>query len=527
VGEPSPPDGRGTSGLGLIRHLAKQSALLVSSGLFSYVAAFALNVLLARTLGAEPFGVWVVAYSIAQTLAALGLVGSDWIVLRQGSYYHGIGDRPRLRRTVHLALALAGTALVVLGAILIALAPLLGQAVFHSASIVPMLRLAGVMGPVIGIGQIMLFGTQAFKDMRDVALIRNVVAPLTRLVFVAVALLATSSQLSAFIGVFAAELAIAGMAVRALHRRLPLFGPTGAIETGPLIRFALPVWGKRLSEVTRSQLFPIFLGSLASLEDSAVFAAGKRVALAPAAVINSMNQVFSPMGSDLFLRGRRDELIALFKSVAKWGFLLGFPLFCLEVTFPGDILAMFGKDFTSGDTALIVLAVGMLFQFGTGPVTVTLIVIGRPRLALLDYIIVILAEIGLAIWLIPGHGVLGAAIASMVGNMLNNVLPLGQIWHLLHFHPYRVDYWKPVAAGVVSVALARWITSVVGVHPGVPTAVVASATIGVCYPILILLLGLSAQDKAAVQALIGMVSRSGKSPEAPDDPAVDGEDVGA
>jgi O-antigen/teichoic acid export membrane protein len=523
MSDASGPEGSGASGLGLVRHLARQSALLISSGLFSYIAGFALNVLLARALGAGAFGVWVVAFSVAQTLSALGLLGADWIVLRQGSYYHGIGDRPRLRRTVHLALGLAGTALIVLGSVLFGLAPVLGREVFHSDPIVPLLRFAAVMGPVIGIGQIMLFGTQAFKDMRDVALIRNVAAPLARLGFVVVALLVAKTQFSAFVGVFGAELAVAFMAVLALHRRLPLLGHTEAIQSGPLIRFALPVWGKRLSEVSRSQLFPVFLGSLDSLSASAVFAAGKRVALAPAAVINSMNQVFSPMGSDLFLQGRREELTALFKSVAKWGFVLGFPLFCLQVVFPRDILALFGEGFAGGDAALVVLAVGMLFQFGTGPVTVTLIVIGQPRLALLDYVIVIFAEVGLALWLIPSHGVLGAAIASMVGNTLNNVIPLGQIWHILHFHPYRVDYWKPIAASIAAVALAKGVSTVAGVNPGVLTAVVATAIVGVCYPLLLLLLRLSEQDKVTVDALVRMVGRSGRRPPDSLDPTVESE----
>lgn len=509
MGERSKSEGPGT-GLGPVRHLARQSALLISSGLFSYVGAFALNVVLARALGARGFGVWVVAFSVAQTLSALGLFGADWIVLRQGSYYQGVGDQLRLRRTIHLALTLAGTVLVVLGGILFGLSPLIGRGVFHSRPMVPLLRFAGVMGPVIGVGQIMLFGTQAFKDMRDVALIRNMAAPLVRLALVAVALLVARSQFSAFVGVFLAEFAVTLMAVLALQKRIPLFGPTEAIERRPLILFAVPVWGKRLTEVARSQLFPVLLGSLASLSASAVFVAGKRIALAPGGIINSMNQVFSPMGSDLFLRGRREELIDLFKSITKWGFVLGFPLFCLQVMFPRDILALFGNQFGTGETALVFLAVGMLSQFGTGPVTVTLIIIGRPRLALLDYIIVISTEIILAIWLIPSHGILGAAIANMTGNILNNALPLGQIWYILHFHPYRIDYWKPILAGIAAVALAKVLSSTAAVHPGVLTAVVATATVGMCYPTLLLLLRLSEQDKAAIEALLRRAGRSGR-----------------
>src|SRR5206468_5191944 len=114
-------------------------------------------------------------------------------------------------RTLYLALVLAATTLLALGGLLFILASTLGQAVFHSPSIVPLLRVAGALGPVMGIGQLMLFGTKAFKTMRDAALIGNVVQPLARLAFVGVALLLIESPLSAFVGVFLAEVALTGM----------------------------------------------------------------------------------------------------------------------------------------------------------------------------------------------------------------------------------------------------------------------------------------------------------------------------
>jgi hypothetical protein len=68
------------------------------------------------------------------------------------------------------------------------------------------------------------------------------------------------------------------------------------------------------------------------------------------------------------------------------------------------------------------------FLLGTGPVTVTLVLIGRSRLALLDYGIVIALEFGLALWLIPRYGLIGGAAARAIGTATNNILPLVQIW---------------------------------------------------------------------------------------------------
>jgi O-antigen/teichoic acid export membrane protein len=515
-------NGQSSSSLGQVRHLARQSGILVFSGVIGYVAALALAVLVARKLGAEGFGAWVVASSIAQTLAALGLVGADWIVLRQGSYYHSVGDVARLRGTIHLAIALASTVSVLLGAATVALAPVIARAFFDSPSMVPLLRLAGLAVPVMAIGQVMLFGTQAFKQMHDVAVIRNILAPLARLALVGLALIVLTSTVAAFAGLLLAEVAVSVLAVVALERRIPILGPTEPIERRGLIRFALPVWGNRLSEVARSQLFPVFLGSLASLEASGVFVAGKRIVQIPGAIINSMNQAYSPMASALYLQGKRNELRTLFRSVAKWSFTLGLPIFLFQALFPTEILSIFGPGFRSGAPALVLLAVGMLFQFGTGPVTVTLVVIGRPRLALIDYIVVIAVEIGMGLWLIPGYGVVGAAIATVAGRILNNVLPMIQVYRAEGVQPYDRSWAKPTAAAVAAAAIARLAVHATGLE-GAVEAVVAACLIGVIYLILLIVLGVGEEDRAAIQALFRRRTRPPTTPPDASDPHPDEE----
>ena len=97
----------------------------------------------------------------------------------------------------------------------------------------------------------------------------------------------------------------------------------------------------------------------------------------------------------------------------------------------------------------MILAVGLVFNFATGPVTVTLIIIGRSTLALVDYIAVIVLEVGLAFWLIPRYGLIGGAIAKAVGVAANNLVPLLQVWMTERILPFRKDFWKPAFAAVV------------------------------------------------------------------------------
>jgi O-antigen/teichoic acid export membrane protein len=136
-------------------------------------------------------------------------------------------------------------------------------------------------------------------------------------------------------------------------------------------------------------------------------------------------------------------------------------------------------------------------------------------MAFFDYVLVVVVETGLAIALIPRYGVTGAAIAKTVGTALNNLLPLAQIWSMLKFHPYRLDFLKPVAAGLASIALAFLVVRAIDFEAGVTTAVTATAITAASYVGCMLLFGLNEQDRAVISSLFSRVKKRSGGGEGP------------
>lgn len=493
--------------LGNTRRLVRQTGLLISSGVVSYGGQLLLYVVLARVLGPSGFGAWALAFALARTIGPLGILGADWIVLRQASFYEGKGDEARFRRTLYLGFALSASALTLLGGGLIAAAPLIAREVFEDSSIVPLLRLTGITAPLMGIQQIMLAGTQAFKSMREVALLRNVLRPLARVILVTGAVTLFSTQFSAYVGLTLAEAVIAAGSVYALNRRIPILGPTKPVDYGGLVKFALPAWGTKILTTSHRDIYSILVGSFAALASTGIFLASQQVAGVSTTIIFAMNQVYGPMGSDLYLQGRASELRGLFQSIAKWSFTLGFPLFCLQIGFPKEILSLFGRSFVDQSAILVFLAVGNLFSFGTGPSTTTLLIIGRSRMTFIDNVVTIGGEIVLAIWLIPALGLLGAGLARVIGVGFNNLIRMIQLRVILGFWPYRADYWKPLVAGLAALGLAKLVITATGLGLQPVTAVAAAIVIGVSYFGFVLILRLTDEDKMAINALTGRLRR--------------------
>jgi hypothetical protein len=87
--------------------------------------------------------------------------------------------------------------------------------------------------------------------------------------------------------------------------------------------------------------------------------------------------------------------------------------------------------------------------------------------------------------------------------MLNNILPLAQVWRALRITPYRLDFWKPVVAAAVAGIVAK--VAVFAIDPGhdLTVAILAIAATGITYLALLLVLRLDEQDRAMVGAIVG------------------------
>jgi O-antigen/teichoic acid export membrane protein len=105
-------------------------------------------------------------------------------------------------------------------------------------------------------------------------------------------------------------------------------------------------------------------------------------------------------------------------------------------TFGPVILNLFGSEFVRGQDALFVSSVAMLIGVGTGNVTVVLLMGGKSVWTLANTTIALLVNVVLSILLIPPLGITGAAMAWGASIVVNNVVPLVQVWRLLGIDPF-------------------------------------------------------------------------------------------
>jgi O-antigen/teichoic acid export membrane protein len=454
------------------RRIAGGAIVALSGSAVSFLVATAYQVLIARRLGAEGLGVFVLTLAVSTFLAEACDLGLDYGVLRFGGIAHGAGDPGRLRAVVQRGL-LGAVAAGSVAAVLLAAGATQVARVFDEPAMVPVLLPLACAIPFTGTSEVARASLRAMGRAVPSVASDSVITPVVRLVS---GLLATLAML-----------------LRLLPRSGRSRPPAG------LFRFSLPMSLNRVLLYTNNQTEIFILGLLQPAGPVGVFGVARRLSTLLGSLLASITVLFNPMVADLHHRGDHEELDRLFKTATRWLFTMAFPLCLIELVFARDLLHLFGRGFAGGASALAVLALGQLVNVGTGTVTGLLAMIGRARLSVLNSLFFLGLSLVLDFLLIPRWGILGAAIANASALAAVNLLRLVQVHHALGISPYDHHFLRPLGAGLAAVAVA-WLLPLSALHP-LPRLGLRALVLGVVYLVSLLALGIEPGDREVARAL--------------------------
>jgi O-antigen/teichoic acid export membrane protein len=476
------------------RRIAGGAIVALSGSAVSFLVATAYQVLIARRLGAEGLGVFVLTLAVSTFLAEACDLGLDYGVLRFGGIAHGAGDPGRLRAVVQRGL-LGAFAAGSVAAVLLAAGATQVARVFDEPAMVPVLLPLACAIPFTGTSEVARASLRAMGRAVPSVASDSVITPVVRLVSGLVALSIAADPRHVAIGYAATEVVVLLATLAMLLRLLPRSGrsrpPAG------LFRFSLPMSLNRVLLYTNNQTEIFILGLLQPAGPVGVFGVARRLSTLLGSLLASITVLFNPMVADLHHRGDHEELDRLFKTATRWLFTMAFPLCLIELVFARDLLHLFGRGFAGGASALAVLALGQLVNVGT--VTGLLAMIGRARLSVLNSLFFLGLSLVLDFLLIPRWGILGAAIANASALAAVNLLRLVQVHHALGISPYDHHFLRPLGAGLAAVAVA-WLLPLSALHP-LPRLGLRALVLGVVYLVSLLALGIEPGDREVARAL--------------------------
>jgi O-antigen/teichoic acid export membrane protein len=307
------------------------------------------------------------------------------------------------------------------------------------------LRVMAVFIPVASLENVTLAGTRGMGSMRPNVLTEQLLRPGLQLVLVLLSIAVLGGRGLSLAWSFA-YLPAAVLAFRFWRRLVAkdAGGPPARVDPGAgpgpggreFWRFTAPRAAASVAQMAMQRLDIVLVAALAGAVPAAVYTAATRFLVVGQTGQRAVSLAVQPrIGEALAVH---DIALAkqLYRVSTTWLMLVTWPTYLIFIFFGERLLGVFGHDYGAGRDVLLLLSSVMLFATGCGMVDMVLNMAGRTSWNVMNVALSLGVQIGVDLWLIPEHAILGAAIGWAAGIVLANLVPLLQIGITLGLHPF-------------------------------------------------------------------------------------------
>lgn len=194
-----------------------------------------------------------------------------------------------------------------------------------------------------------------------------------------------------------------------------------------------------------SQLDVLMIGYFLQSDNVGNYRAIQPLQQAATLFLGSFSFIFLPLATKYYEQGKIDELGRLFTVTTKWSVILTLPIVLLFITSASSIVQiLFGPEYQTAALPLSILSAGLFIRALVGPNGDVIKAIDKPRIELYAGSLGLLSNFFLNILLIPQYGIAGAAIATVGGYTVYNIVEIYAIYVAENVTPISSNTFKPV-----------------------------------------------------------------------------------
>ncbi|MCS6293008.1 MAG: flippase [Nitrospira sp.] len=466
---------------------------------------YTFGIFLARSLGANEFGLYALALTLFNILTLTAVFGMDTCVTKFVSRYLEEGQPAKVRETVTVSTCIAMGLGFIAATGLGLLAGPLATDIYGKPELANSLLFFAAAIPFATLTTVLVSTLQAYQTVRYTILIKYIWEPIAKFVFAGI-LLGAGFQLLGVLASIVVTLAVSAiLSLRAVYGLIfdksdaPLAWSAREMKT--LLAYGVPLALSNVFGIVAPRSDVLILGYWVNAQEVGIYLAAFQTAAIISLVLGAFETGLAPIISRAWTQQDLTRMTDSYQAVSRLSITISLPIFCCLLLLASDILKVFGPEFARGAAALMILATGQLFHNSTGSANTVLLMSGHSRLVMTNTVVMGVALLATTALLIPLWGITGAAIAASMTFILTNVVRIIQVWRLHHIQPYTWSLMKPIAAAATATGILITIQNSTVSIPGF----FLGLTLGALYLIGLLLLGIHQQDRLVIQSLLTMV----------------------
>jgi O-antigen/teichoic acid export membrane protein len=232
-----------------------------------------------------------------------------------------------------------------------------------------------------------------------------------------------------------------------------------------VVAFSAVAYGIAALQFLLAQSDKIVLGYYLDAKHVGIYAVAMALVGFVPIALESVNQIFSPIISELHAAENHAVLQQLYATLTKWVIALTIPLALTMIIHARRLMLIFGPAFEPGTTVVMIGAAGQVLNCAVGSVGFLLLMSGNQAQLMKIEAVSAALMIGLNIFLVPRLGIAGAAIAAIISMLTTNIWALASVRRILKIFPYNSGYlkliWPSAFAAAGTLVLARVMS---GIH---------------------------------------------------------------
>lgn len=398
--------------------IARLASGALAGALIGALLTFGNEVLAARFLGVEMYGLYALGMMVARVGEIVCMMGLRVGVLHFIPIYLRDGRHERIAAVVRAALIMPTAAALFYIAAVTLSAPLLERH-FGTAAVGYMCMLALAV-PFMSLSDVLGNITRAYGVAIYYVLTRNLVPPIVYMSLLVVLLVTQAEPLAITPAFVCAHLAAFAMGMYCVMRVAgPALRTRGASsEYRQLYRYSTPLLVNSLLYVVVSWTGVLVVGMFATPAEVGIYRAAMQITIVFESIAMAFNAAAAHVQPIAIKEGRYADLNRVHHGIQRLATLLSIPAYALIVVNAGDILGLLGEDFRSGAPVMVILGASHLVFCWSASAGFLLVIGAKQTLETTSAGAAAALNVALNVALVPALGYLGAALATCASLVL-------------------------------------------------------------------------------------------------------------
>ncbi len=450
-----------------LKSITKNAGITAVGLIVFNLMSFVNNAVITRSLGADQYGLYVLATRIVEFIIVIAMLGLNSSVVRFLSMYIGFNNQSLMKGTVIYVLKTVLISSVIFVVITFLLSNYISEEFFGRPELTFYLRVFLILIPFAAILRSVLSTFVGLKQVKYQVLFANILIPLLFFVLVSSAFLfgfALNGLIVAHISIVIIATMVAWIVLRKTFlKKVQRVSKT--VELKKLWNFNIPVYASTIASTAFGLSPIIIMGFFLNNTEIGIYNISYKVGALVVFSISAFKLIFMPTISELFAKRDKETIAALFKTVTKWIFTFSLIIFSLILLFNETILRIFGDEFTSGVFVLILLMTGEMVNASMGLASSIILMSGRSKVTLINSVLQLTMIVGFTWWLTPVYGSIGTAIAYTGTIIIINSVRIIELYNFEKIHPFKLSVIKPLIAGIAAFFTVYFLSRNINLNP--------------------------------------------------------------